>query len=138
MFINTKDPVFSAEIKKLLDIRNQRNEEMLRRFRADGFAITEGDLQEGNPDTVITRSHFARVLVEKGYASSRDQAFKKYLQYGGPYCMRKEKITPEQAMGILTENHAFPSLAHIMQYKLSWAENEALISHLKELGLKGL
>ena len=44
-----------------------------------------------NPDTVITRAHFARVLVDKGYAPNMGKAFDKYLQYGGKYCMRKDK-----------------------------------------------
>lgn len=138
LFIHKEDTQFSKEMEKLLAIRNQRNEEMIRRFQADGFLFTWEDLQKGNPNTVITRAHFARILVEKGYASSLDQAFKQYLQYGGKYCMRKEKITPEQAMKVLTDNHAFPSLAHIMQYKLSWEENKQLISYLKSLGLEGL
>lgn len=138
LYINIHDPAFSAQLQKLLDIRNQRNEEMIRRFQADGFSITLEDLQAGNPDTVVTRAHFARILAEKGYVSSMDQAFKKYLQYGGKYCLRKEKIAPEHAMKILTDNHAFPSLAHIMQYKLGWAENEKLIAYLKDLGLQGL
>lgn len=138
LYINTKDAAFAAEIQKLLDIRNQRNEEMIRRFQADGFSITLEDLQAGNPNTVITRAHFARTLVEKGYASSMDQAFKKYLQYGGKYCLRKEKISPEHAMEVLNQNHAFSSLAHIMQYKLGWEENERLIAYLKDLGLQGL
>ncbi|MDO5551395.1 MAG: PHP domain-containing protein [Lachnospiraceae bacterium] len=138
LYINIHDPAFSAQLQKLLDIRSQRNEEMIRRFQADGFSITLEDLQAGNPDTVITRAHFARILTEKGYASSMDQAFKQYLQYGGKYCLRKEKIAPQHAMKILTDNHAFPSLAHIMQYKLGWEENEKLIAYLKDLGLQGL
>lgn len=138
LYINIHDPAFSAQLQKLLDIRSQRNEEMIRRFQADGFSITLEDLQAGNPDTVVTRAHFARILTEKGYASSMDQAFKQYLQYGGKYCLRKEKIAPQHAMKILTDNHAFPSLAHIMQYKLGWAENEKLIAYLKDLGLQGL
>lgn len=138
LFINENDPEFLLELQSLLDIRQKRNEEMLRRFQADGISITREDLQEGNPDTVITRAHFARILVKKGYASSLDQAFKRYLSYGGRYCIRKETVTPEHIMEILTKNHAFPSLAHIMQYKFSWAENEALIAYLKGLGLLGL
>lgn len=138
LFISPEDPVFSREINSLLAIRNERNEEMIRRFRRGGFAITLEDLQEGHADTVITRSHFARVLVEKGYAASLDQAFKQYLQYDGPYCIRKERISPEHAMKILTDQHAFPALAHIMQYKLGWEENRALLSYLKGLGLMGL
>ena len=89
LFIHPEEKAFAAEISALLEIRNRRNQEMLARFQKAGFSITLEDLTAGNPDTVITRAHFARVLTEKGYASSLDQAFRKYLQYGGPYCMRK-------------------------------------------------
>ena len=41
--------------------------------------MTIEKLQEGNPDTVITRAHFARVLIEDGIVKNKDQAFKKYL-----------------------------------------------------------
>ncbi|HIQ72902.1 MAG TPA: PHP domain-containing protein [Candidatus Cottocaccamicrobium excrementipullorum] len=138
LYINPNEADFAQAIEELAAVRARRNEEMLRRFNEGGFGITREELTAGNPDTVITRAHFARVLVEKGYASSMNQAFQKYLQYGGPYCMRKEKISPRRAMEILTKNHAFPSLAHIMQYKLGWSENEKLVSYLKDLGLKGL
>ena len=47
-------------------IRDSRNEDMLNRFRKDGFDITWEDLQNGIPDTVVTRAHFARALTEKG------------------------------------------------------------------------
>lgn len=138
LFIHEDAPAFSRGIKLLQDIRRQRNEEMLRRFQADNIPISLEELQEGNPGAAVTRAHFARILVKKGFAPSLDQAFRRYLRYGGRYCIRKEKITPEQAMGLLRENHAFSSLAHIMQYKFSWEENERLIIFLKELGLSGL
>lgn len=138
LFIREEDPALSLGIQKLRDIRRKRNEEMLSRFQADRMSITLEELRDGNPNAAITRAHFARVLVKKGYASSLNQAFSRYLQYGGRYCIRKEKIAPEQIMGLLRENRAFPSLAHIMQYKLGWEENERLIIRLKELGLLGL
>lgn len=138
LFVRHQDPSLSGELKRLLSVRAWRNEEMLRRFQADGFSFTMEELTAGNPNTVITRAHFARVLVEKGYVSTMPQAFQKYLQYGGRYCLRKELITPEQAMGVLTANHAFPALAHPCQYKLGWSETEELISYLMGLGMRGL
>ena len=138
LFVEIGDPAFTHAVQKLLAIRNERNEEMIRRFQADGIKVTLEGLQAGATGTVITRAHFARLLVEKGYAATLDTAFKKYLQYGGRDCIRKEQIDPEEVMDILVKNHAFPSLAHIMQYKLGWEENKKLLAYLKELGLKGL
>ncbi len=138
LFVNYQDASFVRELNQLLSVRRWRNEEMLRRFQADHFDITMEDLMAGNPDTVITRAHFARALKEKGYASSMADAFQTYLQYGGKYCLKKELITPEHAMKVLTDNHAFPALAHPVQYKLDWEALDMLIASLTKLGLMGL
>lgn len=138
LFVDMDDPSFVRQVQEQLKIRDERNEEMIRRFQEDGMDITLEGLRAGKTDTVVTRAHFARLLVEKGYAATLDTAFKRYLQYGGRYCIRKERIDPEKAMDILVKNGAFPSLAHIMQYKLGWEEDKKLLAYLKELGLKGL
>ena len=138
LFVDLEDPSFCREVDALKAVRDERNTEMIRRFQADGMDITLEGLKAGKPDTVITRAHVARLLVEKGYAPTLDGAFKKYLQYGGRYCIRKERIDPEKAIEILVKDHAFPSLAHIMQYKLGWEEDRKLVAYLKELGLQGL
>lgn len=138
LYVDLSDKEFLAQTGHLKDIRIKRNEEMINRFQKDGIDITLSEVQAGNPDTVITRAHFARILLEKGYVKSMDQAFKKYLSYTGPYCPRKEKITPEHAMKILGNCGASPVLAHPYQYHLGDKKTEELISCLKELGLHGL
>lgn len=138
LYVDTENPDFSREILALKKIRDDRNVEIIRRFQEAGIFLDLSDVQAGNPDTVITRAHFARVLLEKGYVRSMDQAFKKYLNYGGPYCPRKEKITPEHAMDILVQSQAFPVLAHPCQYHLGDKKTDELVGYLKSLGLLGL
>lgn len=138
LFVDTENEEFKKGTDELLRVREARNDEMIRRFCAAGIPITQEELTGGNPDTVITRAHFARVLVEKGIVPDLNRAFKNYLTYGGPYCVRKEAITPERAMKLLTACHAFPALAHPYQYKLGDKKTEALAVYLKELGLMGI
>lgn len=138
LYVDLADKNFITETDTLKDIRMKRNTEMIRRFQNAGIDITLSEVQAGNPDTVITRAHFARVLLEKGYVTIMDQAFKKYLSYSGPYCPRKEKITPEHAMKILRDCNASPVLAHPYQYHLGDKKTEELVSYLKEMGLHGL
>ncbi len=76
--------------------------------------------------------------MDKGYAPNMGKAFDKYLQYGGKYCMRKEVVTPEQAMKLLTSSGAWPCLAHPMQYHLGYDQIRVLVGSLKEQGLRGL
>ena len=138
LYVNPDDPAFLRETDRLLILREKRNDEMIRRFSEDGMVLTREELTAGNPDTVITRAHFARVLMEKGYVSSMDQAFKKYLKYGGRWCPKKETIEPSYALRILTDCGASPVLAHPYQYHLGDARLEALVASLKEDGLAGL
>ena len=91
-----------------------------------------------NPDTVVTRAHFARALVKKGCVSSVDQAFKKYLDPDRPYYRKREIITPAEAIQAIRNAGGFPVLAHPCLYRLGWMQTEELVRSLKELGLGGM
>lgn len=138
LYIDASSEELLTALKNLRSLRERRNEEMLRRFREDGFSITEAELCGGCPGAVITRAHFARVLVEKGYVSSTEQAFKRYLEHGKKYCPPKENFEPEEAIRLIRAAGGFPALAHPMLYKLSWKETELLITTLKAYGLMGV
>jgi len=118
--------------------RTGRNKQMLDAFNRDGFQITMEDLTCGNPKTVITRAHFARALLKKGYVTSVDQAFKKYLNPDCPYYRKREIITPKEAIDAILAAGGFPVLAHPCQYKLGWEKTEELIVLLKSYGMRGL
>lgn len=79
LYIDHKNPELLSFLKEAYQKRYDRNMEMLAAFNKDGFEITVEDLHCGNPKTVITRAHFARALLKRGYVSSVDQAFRKYL-----------------------------------------------------------
>ncbi|MFR8778280.1 MAG: PHP domain-containing protein [Enterocloster sp.] len=111
---------------------------MLAAFQKDGFPITMEDLVMENPDTVVTRAHFARALVKKGCVSSVDQAFKKYLDPDRPYYRKREIITPAEAIQAIRNAGGFPVLAHPCLYRLGWMQTEELVRNLKELGLGGM
>lgn len=138
LFVNPKDPDLLELLAGMRRRRDLRNEEMLKRFAEDGICFTRQELCEDNPNTVITRAHVARALLEQGYGSSLHQIFDKYLAYGGRYCPRKEMLDPETTVRALLADGAFVSLAHPFQYKLGDRKTEQLISMMTVLGMKGL
>lgn len=138
LFVQPEEPSLAGILEKFRAIRDNRNRLMLERLAADGMTFKDGQLTGGNPDTVITRAHVARALVEAGYASSLDQAFKRFLKYGGKYCPYKESPPPETAVEALLKNGAFVSLAHPYQYKLGDAGIRRLAARMKEMGMQGL
>ena len=138
LFVNSDDPVLAAMLEKMRISRGRRNEKMLENLAADGISFTKEELCGDNPDTIITRAHIAHALVAKGICSGMDQAFKKYLQYGGRYCPQKEQLSPEEVVKTLISNGAFVALAHPFQYKFGDKKTEELIAHMADLGMKGL
>lgn len=138
LFVNSDDPVLAAMLEKMRISRGRRNEKMLENLAADGISFTKEEICGDNPDTIITRAHIAHALVAKGICSGMDQAFKKYLQYGGRYCPQKEHLSPEEVVKTLISNGAFVALAHPFQYKFGDKKTEELIAHMADLGMKGL
>ncbi len=137
-YMDYTNPGLLAELNALKDARFNRNVEMCKLFQRDGIDMTIEKLQEGNPDTVITRAHFARVLIEDGIVKNKDQAFKKYLGEKCRYYLPKPEVTCERALSIINQYGKCAVLAHPLLYKLGYNQIEELLDYLKPLGLKGL
>lgn len=138
LFIDPEHPCLISALEHFRESRNKRNQEMLRRFEARGIHFTMEELHGGNPNTVITRAHIARALLEQGYGSGLNQIFKKYLSYGGPFCPPKELLPPEDVIRAIITSGGFAALAHPFQYHLGDKKTQALIAGLTDLGMKGL
>lgn len=138
LFVDYKDADFQAKLEELEQERMQRNLDMIALFQRDNISITLEELQAGNPRSVITRAHFARVLVEKGYCKDKNSAFDRYVGVGCPYYLPKPQITPELSLPLITKAGGIPILAHPMLYKLGYRQIEELIQYLIPLGLKGI
>lgn len=136
--IDYKNEELKQELKLLKAAREERNVRMVELMQEDGLPVTMEKLLHGNPDSVITRAHFARVLVEEGVCRDKDTAFKKYIGIGCKYYLPKPQITCEKAMEILTKYSKGAFLAHPLLYHLGYSQIDELIIYLKTLGLKGI
>lgn len=138
LFIDHTHKGFQTMAEEMLARRNQRNEEMAERFRRDGIPVTIADLTADNPNTVVTRAHFARRLIELGVVKKTSEAFKKYLNPQAPYYVPRKYISRMQGIQTILEAGGVPILAHPLLYQLSEQELRALLAELKEYGLMGL
>ncbi len=137
-YVDYENPELNRELKVLKEAREGRNIKMVELMQKDGLNITMEKLLHGNPDSVITRAHFARVLVEEGICKDKDTAFRKYIGIGCKYYLPKPQVTCETAMNILTKYSKASFLAHPLLYHLGYSQIEELLIYLKSLGLKGL
>ena len=137
-YVDYTNPELHKELLTLKKAREDRNIRMVELMQKDGLDVTMEKLLHGNPDSVITRAHFARVLVEEGICKDKEAAFKKYLGIGCKYYLPKPQVTCENAMNILTKYSKGAFLAHPLLYHFGYSQIEELLIYLKSLGLKGL
>lgn len=136
--IDWQDQKLNSTLNDLKDKRLKRNLDMIELFQKDGYPITIEKLQHGDPNTVITRAHFARVLIEEGICTSTDQAFSKYLGDKCKYYIPKPFFDPKDCLKLILNAGGIPILAHPFLYKFSNRETKQLICDLKESGLAGI
>ena len=136
--IDYKNKSLNETLNNLKDKRMQRNLDMIKRFQKDGIPITLEKLQHGDPDTVITRAHFSRVLIEEGICTSSKQAFSKYLGEKCKYYIPKPFFDPKDCLKLILDAGGLPVLAHPFLYKFSDQDTKHLIRDLKEYGLAGI
>ncbi len=139
LYVNYKDQEFLDTIDSYMNSRIQRNIKMCEKLRDEaGIDISYEILTEMFPKTVITRAHFAKYMLEKGYVSSKQEVFDRFIGDDCPYYVPRENITPEMAIEAIVKNGGVPILAHPVLYHMSDAKLEALVVRLMEVGLAGL
>lgn len=133
------DPVLAeglARNRSGRDARARRIAEAL-----DGVGIHdayEGALKYvGNP-ALISRSHFARYIVERGHARDVKGVFDVWLAKDKPGYVPHAWASLAQAVAWIAGAGGLSVLAHPGRYRLSGSEFETLLSEFKDLGGVGI
>ena len=115
--------------------RGQRAMEMAEGLARVGIkGAFEGALKfVGNPE-LISRTHFARFLVESGVCSETHEVFRKYLTEGKPGFVTHRWATLRDAVTWITQAHGVAVIAHPGRYKFTPNEEYALFTEFKAHG----
>lgn len=115
--------------------RELRAREMAAGLERAGIAgAYEGALKYvGNPD-LISRTHFARYLVEVGACRDTQEVFRKYLTTGKPGYVPHRWAALGDAVRWVSEAGGIAVIAHPGRYKFTANEEFALFSEFKEHG----
>lgn len=138
LYIDYKSDFFKRRLINFVNGRTIRNQEMCRRLTEHGIPVTYEELTAEFPDSVITRSHYAKYLLNHGYTKSMKEAFDRYIGDRCPCFVPRKKITPMRAVEIILKAGGFPVLAHPLLYHMGSARLERLVALLKDMGLQGL
>jgi len=91
----------------------------------------------GNPE-VISRTHFARHLVESGVCNDTNEVFRRFLVEGKPGFVPHRWASLRNAVEWISNAGGLAVVAHPARYKFTPTEEYALFSEFKALGGRGV
>lgn len=119
--------------------RSQRAKDMAKDLERVGIKDAfEGALQyAGNPD-LVSRTHFARHLVETGVCKETNEVFRKYLTEGKPGYVEHRWASLRDAVGWITGAGGMAVIAHPARYRFTANEEFALFTEFMGHGGRGV
>lgn len=119
--------------------REQRAREMADSLHKAGIPGTfEGALKFVSNPELISRTHFARFLVESGVCRETSEVFRKYLTEGKPGYVAHRWANLKDAVSWITGAHGIAVIAHPGRYKFTANEEYALFTEFKAHGGRGV
>jgi 3',5'-nucleoside bisphosphate phosphatase len=133
------DQLLNQALSGLQIARENRNPAIINLLNNLGINVSIQEVIGLAGDGQAGRPHIARLMVEKGFVRSIDEAFDRYLAKGKPAYVDKYRIECSTIIGIIIGAGGIPVLAHPALIELGDGSRfEELIIKLKEMGLKGI
>jgi 3',5'-nucleoside bisphosphate phosphatase len=119
--------------------RDERAQDMARQLAQVGItgAYEGARRYVGNPD-LISRTHFARFLVDSGVCRDTHEVFNKYLTEGKPGFVPHRWASLRNAVNWISQAGGMAVIAHPARYGFSANEEFALFSEFKAHGGRGV
>ncbi len=133
--INAQDPALDAGLRATRGGRADRARRMGDKLAGLGMpGAFEGALPfVGNPE-LISRTHFARYLVQAGHCPDIQSVFDRYLGDDGPAYDPMQWATLEAALGWIHGAGGLAVVAHPGRYRYTPLQRTAFLDTFKDLG----
>ncbi len=129
---------FCDWLKFLLESRRDRNSRLVERLQSLGVEITLPEV-EARGRSLTGRPHFARILVEKGYATDIQNAFDEFLDESAKGYVVRHEVPIDEAIGRLVEAGGVASLAHPVRVaKNDWNRLAEYVEKFAGMGMRAI
>ncbi|MDQ1469347.1 MAG: 3,5-nucleoside bisphosphate phosphatase [Bryobacterales bacterium] len=129
---------FRAWLDFLLASRRDRNRRLIERLQALGVDITLEEVEQKGR-TLTARPHFARTLVEKGYAANIQDAFDKYLDESAKGYVQRQEVPIAEAIERVIAAGGVASMAHPVRVaKNNWDTLAEYAGSMSRMGMQAI
>jgi len=133
-FINYQNEKLLAISERIRNARLERTTKMIEKLNQLGIDIHASEVFSAFQDAMsIGRPHIARILIEKNYAQSIEEAFHKFLGKGKPAYVERFKLSVEEAINLIRDARGISVLAHP-----GLIDGHIDIEEIIDLGIQGI
>lgn len=135
------NPIHGPLQSGLADLRTRRDgraEEIGRRLARCGIPEALKGARAYAGGGIVSRTHFARFLIEQGHGRDMREAFDRYLAPGKPGYVSTTWATLEDAVAWICGAEGVAVIAHPARYRLTGTRLRQLIGEFKECGGEGI
>ena len=136
------DPANAELVEGLHQVRSGRDARAARMAaeldRVGIHGAYEGALRHAGNPALVSRSHFARYIVEQGHAKDVKSVFDHWLAKGKPGYVGHAWATLEDSLRWIDGAGGIAVIAHPGRYRLSKAELRELFGAFKDRGGRGI
>lgn len=133
--IDPDNGALAAGLASIREGRDSRARRIGESLAGAGIANAfDGALQYVTSERLISRTHFARHLIDVGHARDMKDAFRRFLTPGKPGYVSHVWATLSDAVDWIHGAGGQAVIAHPGRYKVSGAELRALIAEFRDLG----
>jgi len=132
--IRYDDDVLAKGLAGLRELRNERGREIGERLGSAGVENACAGAKAYSHGAILSRTHFARFLVEAGYAKDIGKAFKKYLLRGKAGYVRCEWVGLEDCLGWIHGAGGQAVIAHPGRYPMGSGTVRRLLGEFRDGG----
>ena len=137
--IDIKDSGILSACEAFSRFRIERAEKIINYLDKNGLSLTLADVvAAAGSVNIISRSHFALAMMNKGYVKTTREAFDRYLGTPEFDVIERPKPTASEGIDMILASGGVPVLAHPIMLKLCDEKLESMIQDLASCGLRGL
>lgn len=125
----------ARRLNELAQARRERAEQMCKRLTQLGYPIT---LEELPCQGTVGRAHIARAMAERGWVSSVQEAFDRFLAEGAPVYVPGQRMDMAEALDLLNGCGMVPVLAHPSLLPVDVLALPVLLKRWRDRGLQGV
>ena len=133
-FIDYENLRFQETLERFRNGRIVRAQRMLEKLAGMGMKLDWERVAELAGGGTVGRPHVAQAMLEEGYIADFREAFDKYIGRNGPAYAVREKLTPVEAVRLVSDVGGLPVLAH----PRDMLDLDTMLQELLPVGLVGM